>query len=106
MKTKHLIITGQQGSGKTKAAQAVLSLTDPKYTTRLNNKICSIFLGKYSVLPYLRHVLIDDVLDAVQVVELTRLIAMYAPNISIIFVCQQPCFELKKDDRYNIVELG
>lgn len=101
---KNLIFTSPNKADSNRAAQAALQLIPYKFTTRLNNAITDIYLAQFKVFPYLKAVLVEDC-SAKQIVEITKRIELYNPNIAIIFTSTSPCLEIAKDDRYNIIEV-
>lgn len=104
MATKHLFIQGPQCSGKKKLAQSILDLTPSKFTTRMgvNININSIFLGKYKELPYLKKVLFDGVGSKEQILDIVRLMEMFAPDCALIFTTNVLDIDMSKDERFNV----
>lgn len=104
--TKHLVITGVQGSGKTTIANAIMQTVNHKYTCRLSPSITPVYLASFKALPYLQMILFDGVKDETEIIKLTKNVELFNTEITILFTCQNPCNALKKDDRYNIVEVN
>ncbi|WP_052592640.1 hypothetical protein [Aureispira sp. CCB-QB1] len=102
MATKHLFIQGPKCSGKTKLAQSILDLTPSKFTTIMGVNINSIFLGKYKELPYLKKVLFDEVDSEEQILEIVRLMEMFAPDCALIFTSNVLDIDMSKDERFNV----
>lgn len=101
---KNLIIVGKQGTSE--MAQSILDLQPSKYTCRLHHKITSVQLQNSPTLPYCRTVVFDAVPSELRLFELSRLLNLFAPDVTVIFTIKQPKLAfLPKEDLFNIITL-
>lgn len=106
MNFKHAIISSPQPNWNSTVASNMLQLVHFKYTHRLPPGISIVQLSRIKELRYLKLVLFDGCNNELQIVELTKNVALFSPDTAIIFTCNKMCNSLKEDNRFNVIELG